>query len=393
MKNGFLRWAGLFLVLASFPALACNLVARDEPTTPLAGDEVTVEDGSDRGEELGPTEPARDDAPTAGEGGRPFPEVGSLNSALEQFNSYRIQMTVRFEDASDATRSGTMTMNTSRIVNPPATAVEMQMSGSMAGGADSEGASLAFYQVGDTNYSLVPGLGCMSGLGGAEMFGDLSGEFDPDELSSDIESAEYVGEETVNGVATYHYRFDETDFEDQDEFSEMSGSIYISQEHQYVVRIVMEGAGEWDLDDFGEDDLDDLFEFDDANDDLDDDNDDDGRGTIHVEMNVIDVGQSFTIEAPAECTAAGGDLDLPVMEGGSELSSFAGLTTYSVNAPLQDVVAFYREEMTLRGYQEAEGSFIAEGTALMTFNAEGMPSVTVTLGADGGTTTVLITSE
>ena len=110
MKSGFWRWVGLFLMLASLPALACNLFSGDEPSQPPATEEVVVEDGSDRGPEPVVTEPPREEAEVAPGGstsGPPFPRMSSLNGSLEEFNSYRILMTVRFEDASDATCSDT----------------------------------------------------------------------------------------------------------------------------------------------------------------------------------------------------------------------------------------------------------------------------------------------
>lgn len=371
MNRSIWRWGLLLLMLVSLPALACNLVSGDEVESPPGGEESgdTVGTDEDTGAEQIPTAPAGDVDEPAGDGPA-FPELGALNDALAQFSSYRTQVDMQFEDGGDSSQSsGTMTINTSRILEPPATSVEMMVSGNFAEESEAlgENLTLSFIEVGDTSYSIVPGLGCVSGMGGAELADEFDTAFDADDLTDELNNPEYVGEETINGVATHHYRFDETNItQENGELRDVRGDIFISQEHQYVVRMVVDGVG-----DMGDDDQ-------------------PSEGNIHFELNVLDVDQSFTIDVPAECDSAAAEF--PVMEGASELTTFAGLTTYSVNATLEDVVAFYEEEMALRGYESSEDSFFTEGTALMTFVAEGQPTVSVTLGTEDGEVTVLIAS-
>ena len=372
-----LRWSFLFFMLASLPALACDLVTGDD--APPAVD--SGEDGG-QGSEVLPTaapvatveveDQPSDGVPPSGEAGEapPLPDFGALNEDLSQFNSYRIQVGMRFEDSADPTQSGMLTMTTARVVEPPATNVEVTLSGSLAEDMAelAEGATLTFTEIGETSYSIVPGLGCISGIGGAEMAAEFTDVLDTDDFLGDIEGAEFIGEETINGVATYHYRFDENDIPDTDDsLREVTGDVYISQENEYVVRMVVDGVGALDM--FG--------------------GGSDQEGNLHLEFNVTDVGQPITIEAPAECEGA--ESDFPVMDGAVDLATFAGLTTYSVNASLDDVVTFYQEEMAALGYQAAADQFISEETAILNYTAEDGQSVTVTLGVDGDTVSVLIT--
>lgn len=373
MKRNVVRWLLFLIILLSLPALACDLVTGDGQD----GDDEAVQSTDDLPTTAAPAS-TPDDAgqgeeevtEETGADGPAFPGIGTLNDPLEQFNSYRSQVEMQFEHSSDPSQSGTMIMDMARVVDPRASSVEITMSGGFAEEVEGlgDGASFSFVEVDGTSYSLVPGLGCISGGGGPDMVGEFDDVLESDEVLGELEGAEYVGEETVNGVVTDHYRFDESHLSDSsNDLEEVDGDVYISQEHGHVVRMVFDGVGEADL------------------------LDEDGQGTIHFEYNVLDVDQPITIEPPSECTDASSDY--PVMEGANELATFAGLTTYTVNAPLEEVVDFYHQEMAAQGYEVGDEQFLGEGTAILTYRAEDGSNVNVTLTADGETVSVLITGE
>lgn len=369
MNRNVVRRLLFLMLLLSLPALACNLVTGDG----LEGEEEAVESTDDvpTVAALAATPESEGEVQEESGGDEPaFPGIGSLNDPLEQFNSYRSQVDMRFENSNDSSQSGTMTMNMARVVDPRASSVEIAMSGGFAEDVEGliDGASFSFIEVEDTSYSVIPGLGCISGGAGPEIVGEFDDVLDSDEVMGELEGAEFVGEETVNGLLTDHFRFDESNLsEGSDELQEVSGDVYISQEFGHVVRLVFDGVGAPDVLDGG------------------------GEGTIQFEYNVLEVDQPITIVPPTECTE--GSADYPVMEGANELATIAGLTTYSVNAPLEDVVTFYHEEMAALGYEIGDEQFIGEGTAILTYQAEGMPDVTVNLTADGDTVSVLLTGE
>jgi hypothetical protein len=214
----------------------------------------------------------------------------------------------------------------------------------------------------------VPGVGCVTGEEtgiGAE---DLTAAFSTEELLGDIDEATLVSDdETVNGIPVLHYRFDESNLTGRD-LSELQGDVYVSKEDNYVVRLVAEGTGPLDI--FGEE----------------------RSSNLSLEMNVSDVNEPITIEPPAACDEVG--QEFPVLEGATELGSFAGLTSYQVEAALEDVIAFYEDEMPALGYELDDDSVVTEDTAILTFSAEDLPPVTVTISEEeGGLTSVLITRE
>lgn len=366
-----MRWLVFFLVLASVPVMACGLFTDDGAED---GAQETDDGATEVVDEV-PTSAAAAPTVDLGEGGQQdapaLPDITDLNEALSQFNSYRLLVEMRFEETEASQRSGSMTLDTRRIVQPPASQVQMTVSGAF--GADfpdlGDGASLTFVEIEGTSYSVIPGVGCISGAGGSELAGEFGDVVDTDDLISEIEDAEYVGDETVNGVATHHYRFDETSFSNSDnQLQEATGDLYVSQEHNYVVRMEVEGIGEMDLFDEGA-----------------------SQGRLSMTMDVLDVDQPFVIEPPEGCDASGSEF--PVMDGSRDLATFAGLTTYAVDASLNDVVAFYQNEMAALGYELEADPLITDSTALLTFSAEGMPTVSVTLGTEGNTVSVLLSSE
>lgn len=379
------RWIVLFLLLLAVPALACDALSGGEEAAPTVAPTAEVAD-----EEL--TESTSTPVPTATEAPAPsleptatgpsapsvdapdLSDLGALNESLEEFSSYRLHITIEFEGSGDDPDSGLISMDVARVVAPPASSITMQVEGDFAeasGASGMEEAVISMTEIGDEAYMVLPGLGCVSGSagefgGGADEFVDI---FDNEDLFGELNDPEFVGEEEVNGVATYHYRFDETNVETEGDLDELDGDIYISQEYGYVVRMEISGTGMMDLFDQGVEE----------------------QGSVYVEYDVSDVDAEITVEAPTDCDGAGSDY--PVMEGASEVASFGGLTSYSIEAPLDDVIAFYQEEMTARGYQEGEGQLIMEGTAILPFTHAEQPDVTVTISeGDEGIVNVLISS-
>lgn len=360
------KWIIGLVMLLTLPGLACQLVS---------GDEAEVSGGDDQGaviEEDAGDEAAQsvEDEPPAG--APAFSELGAVGGSLERFNSYRVQMQIDVTGAGEGSQSGSMTLSTEHVNEPAASRTTMTVSGNFAEGFGDLplGAEMSFTEVGGSSYVVLPGFGCISG-GEAEaaaptdQFADL---LDTEEVVGEIAEAEFVGEETVNGRATYHYRFNQDDLRQSDgNLRELTGDIYVAKEERYTVRMVVDGVG--DVGSLG--------------------NELQGEGNIHLQYDVTDVDQPITIEAPEECGGAGSQY--PVMEGANNLSSFEGLTTYTVNATLEEVATFYQEEMSAAGYEADSDPVMMEDLVMISFTAPDRPDVSVTLNAEGDSVNVLIT--
>lgn len=374
----------IFILLLSLPALACNVLGGEEELTEVPATEAPVEEAPAEEEAVEPTATAEPEEPTATaelEEPTELPEpagdapdlraLSDLGATLEDFNSYRVAVNMRFTGQGADAQEGGVDIETAVIAEPPASRTTISMRGQMVAEADGMD-SLSVAEIGDQVYMVLPGMGCVSGsgeeMGGAtDQFSDI---FDTEELLGEIGDAEFVGEETVNGVDVYHYRFDESDVDDSDsEMRELDGHVYVAVDGNYVVSMVVDGVGTMDLFDEGTEE----------------------EGNIHLEYNVTDVGGDFEIEIPEGCEEVGSEF--PVMEDAANVASFAGFTSYETEASVADVIAFYEEEMAALGYETSPDQFTSEDTAIMTFSQEGRPDVTVTASEDAGITSVLITGE
>lgn len=378
------QWLLIFILLLGLPSLACNALSGGEEVTEVPIDVEPEEEAPVEEEVAEATSTAEAAEPSATleaeepeETADPLGEapelrhLSDLGATLEEFNSYRVMVNMSFTGQGADAQEGGVNIETAVIAEPPASTTTISIRGQMvaeAGGMD----SLSIAEIGEQVYMVLPGMGCVSGsgeeIGGtSEQFADI---FDTKELLGEIDGAQFVGEETVNGVDVYHYRFDETDVENPDgQMQELDGHVYVAVDGNYVVSMVVDGVGMMDLFDQGGEE----------------------EGNIHLEYNVTDVGDDFEIEVPEGCEDAGSEF--PIMEGAANLASLAGFTSYETEAPVADVIAFYEEEMIALGYEASADQFTSEDTAIITFTQEGLPDVTVTANTEGGTTSVLITTD
>lgn len=395
--NKKMRWIFLFALLLGLSTMACGLLTGDEPEETTAGETETEAQEAVEEEPVSPTEteeeaepteeptpvpeptataePEPTDEPTEAmdeEPGDGLPDLSNIGSAVGEFNSYRATVNMTFESIEEGGTSAGLFLETAVILEPPATSATISVTGDMVEQAGGFG-SMTFAEVGDASYAVIPGMGCVAGgageLGSMDEFTEI---FATDEILGEISDAEFVGEETVNGIAVDHYTFDETDVEDTSgDLQELEGHVYVAQDGGYVTRMVIEGVGTVDMFDQGVEE----------------------EGTLILEYNITDVGADFEIELPEGCEDAGAQY--PTFEGAADLTSFAGFTSYTVEADLDDVVAFYEEEMAALGYEQPDSDQIfSEGSAILSFSGEELDPVTVIINQEEeGTVSVTLTSE
>lgn len=402
MKTLFNRWLLLFVLLLGLSALACNLpFGGEEEPTPRPSqeeeDEAEAEEGTEEETavedeaEVPPTEEtvveatavpveptAEPAAETADEEGGLlsdlFPQSLNVSDTVQEFdtlNSYQMEMTI-----------STTVTETSQIIratiivstDPPQSQMTFTFEGE--GVEDMAGMdSMSMIQIEDISYMNVPEFGCIS-MSATEAEDAFAESLDANEFLEDIGEAELVGEETINGIETLHYTFDETAIQDETtQFNSARGDVYIAKEGNYVVRFRIEGEG--NVTDLGMA----IAEEEEGTD------TEPTIGLMVVQMDLTNVNEPVSITIPAECENSGlADADYPVLEDAYESGSFGGIVTYKTNTPFADAVTFYQESLAAAGwvYQEEE-SFIMEGsTALMYFD-QGDRSLTVTITEDTGT--------
>lgn len=386
------RWLLILITLLVIPALACSLPFGSEeeptPTTSAVGADVGDSSNETQEEPAGvnvPEETAEDEVAVEETAEEPveeetveeesallstlFPDSLLVRDTVQEFNtldSYEMEM----EISTTVSETTQVIQATIQVSTDPA---QSQMTFSFSGFDELAGiGSMSMTQIDGVNYMNMADFGCVTtseGEFGLEEFGLL----DANEFLEDIGEASLVGEESINGIETVHYTFDESVIEDETtQFDSAQGDVYIAKDGNYVVRFRMEGEGS--VEDLGiglEESVDDAIPQ---------------VGVILVEMNLVSVNEPVNIIIPEECENSGlANSEYPVLADAFESTSFGGIVTYKTETPFADIVAFYEEMLTADNwaYQE-ESSFMVEGsTALMYFDKDGR-SLTVTVTEDTG---------
>ena len=133
-------------------------------------------------------------------------------------------------------------------------------------------------------YFILPNGSCFASQG-SNPNADLFTVFvDDGGILGDLEGAQpgIPPTETVNGILTNHYVFDETNLDDSDpttpDVTSVNGDIYLAVDGDYVVRIFMQGEGASTL-------LNGI----------------DGDGAIEYELNYFDFDEPVSITIPEGC--------------------------------------------------------------------------------------------
>ncbi len=387
MKFKQLRWIFVFVLLLSMSSLACSLLGggEEEPTAiPVTENEAApAETEAETAVPPIPTSsPAATKAPAAAEeeaaasvaeAAPPALEVNSL-AGEPNLAAYRMTMDITLtspdESGEDVTQR--ITANILRTADPNATSMNMQFEG-MEG--VEEFGETTFIQTEEASYMIIPGMGCIS-AGEGEMaenpFADLT---DTSAFLEEVGNAEFVGEETINGVKTLHYTFDQTAFMQEDtDVKWAEGHVYIAKDGGYIVRFVMDGEGDLGMAIAGEDQ----------------------PGTIHLELNIEPIDEPVTVEIPAECEGGAAESEYPVLEDAAQFTMFGGIVSYVTQTPFADILSFYDSELSAEGWVKDEaGSFVVENSsAIVSYTKEGQ-TLNITIGTDdnGQTFSIVIFAD
>ncbi|MBN1248255.1 MAG: hypothetical protein JXC32_11395 [Anaerolineae bacterium] len=189
----------------------------------------------------------------------------------------------------------------------------------------------------------------------------------------DDEDYEYIGKETVNGLATRHYRvnysagwLDLLDEADADgDIDNGTADVWIADEAglpEFIVRyrVQLEGTLEGD------------------------------QGTATLSQDVTDVNQPITIEAPEGVAMGGLPEGVPVYPGATDLTSFGTMTTFTAPEDLETVATFYEDAFTSAGWEKGEGGMEIEGMSSSTWTKDGEQLTLTITEDDDGLVTVLV---
>lgn len=390
------RWIIFFLLVMGLASLACQTVmgpnepeasndnsttaqttTEDTTTSDNAGDAAANDNAAsassgdatpaESGTSATPEQPASTDSGAAAAGGERAFNFRRSNAALDEINSYRATMSISSDVPGNPADSFSMAFEILVTTNPQASSLRFTTfefgDGEDEFGSDFFG-GMSIVEMDGKSYTDIASFGCTVSDSTEE---SMAEEFvlRPDGLFDDLDSDKVTLVErgvTINGIVTDHYRFDETAIEDSDaNVTNMIGDIYVAQQGDFIVRMVIVGEG-------------DLGGLDDGS----------SSGTMRVEFNVYDVNSNITITIPDAClnvgSGTGGSSTYPMLADAYDQTSFAGFITYKTNSSVSDAAAFYRRELTNQGWQ-------------ITFEFSDNSSATFMLEKDGKSLTVAIVAD
>lgn len=409
------RWIFFPIVILAFAAMACGLFSGDEETAARSGEQpgegsAVVEEGSvqEDSSEAG----AEREVPEQSESGsvaeveatgvpeqpviestEPPADEGAASDALVadvlghfdpaslteqvEFDSYRFTLFMEFGGTDDSgnEQSQNVEAEMAVVTDPPA----MELTMGIEGVQDAEDlGEIAITVIDDTTYMIVPGFGCVSsdvanGSPFAENpFADL---LNPTELFDELQTADYVGEEVVNGTSTLVFEFDETFLSAAEDVEWADGRIFIAKERNYLVRLVMEGEGNLGIIESSTE----------------------GSGTFYIELNITDVNEAVEVGIPAGCEeSTPTTVNLPMLEDAYEASTFDGSLSYKSNATIEEALEYYELALSVDGWinNEAE-SLTVPGMAIVHYDKDAN-TITLTINDDeesGGILVLIVTEE
>jgi hypothetical protein len=405
-----LRWILLLILLFSLAGLACATVMGGEETTddstqpeatvatdnqgePSATaasdtadttesdsntDSTDTTEGDDSGDEVSTD---TGDAPAV-------LNLAKVSDTLKDIGSYRLQLVYAFDGtgADGAAVSQQLHAEVAFISEPAANSVNLTMEGFVPGMEGPQEVSLV--QSGDQVFTLALGAPCVAAP--ADQFTDMGGSFaelaNPDSFVGSLEGAELAGSETINGVETAHYTFDESSItQSASQFETLNGDIYIAKEGNYIVRMVMEGTGSMP----GVSGV--------------------QNGTLQLQFDILDVGQSFEITVPEGCDDAlsidtddlggddtgdtGGDTTAsgyPTLDDAFEIVSFQDILTYKTNKSFDEAVQFYQDQMAAGGWTSDGNDIVVSGSAVMQYTHSDGRKLIITITDDPSSDAQLI---
>ncbi|HEX7620719.1 MAG TPA: hypothetical protein VF359_05915 [Anaerolineales bacterium] len=151
----------------------------------------------------------------------------------------------------------------------------------------------------------------------------LTATWEPAGFLSGLIGAEGAGSETVNGMASNKYTFDERALGESG-FTQSTGQVWVAKDNGVVVRYLLTTTAGVDY--FGE-----------------------GiEGVQTWEYNLTEVNQPVTFDLPAGCP--GGLVNAPLMPAAQTVRRLPGVTTYSIMGSIQDVLAFYQAQLPALGW-------------------------------------------
>jgi hypothetical protein len=282
--------------------------------------------------------------------------VESVSAGLATLSSYRLSMALQFEGVDTAGAPIAWRLFSERIVasQPPSSRFDLTAEGAAATSALS---AMSVVRIGSESFLAIPGIGCVRGAA-SDIAAPAGGLGDPDTLLAGLAGARWVASgQVVNEVSSDQYQFDRQAVPLlRDRPLDVAGQIFVAEERGYVTRVTMTATGSNDLLSPGN-----ILE-----------------GMLTLELNVSDADRPLSVLLPEACA---GSVAYPTLADATELTNLGDLVSYKTRQSLEQIVAFYQEQMPATGWIPVGEAAIFADLAILTF-ARGDTTVTVNVDPD-----------
>jgi hypothetical protein len=303
-----------FCLILTAASLACNTIAGGSGSTPIP-QEITVHENIEYG---------------SGSFVLPDARIG-----LADLASYKATLTISFDGTRDGNPekwSKTFVMLTSR--DPAARQLTIETVGDPHATA-----SQLMLEMDGKNYEKAGEAECLSEL--IQQGRSLGDRLEPAGLLNFVVGADSAGSETVNGIASDYYKFDQHALGQQG-FTESNGELWVATEGGYVVKYLLTSKGSEDF--FG-----------------------DGLvGTINYDYELTDVNEPVEITLPDDCPL--GLVDVPLLPDASNVQNDGGVLAFDTASSIAEVAAFYEQQIPALGWDVKEEPSVTESMGLLVFS-------------------------
>ncbi|GAB4216884.1 MAG: hypothetical protein OHK0022_58560 [Roseiflexaceae bacterium] len=308
--------------------------------------------------------------------------IQDLSGSLENLDSYRMRFTFGFDGKDDQgqEQKGSIELVQEVIKGSNDRRLRYSTEGNLSGGGSGAagtgsapgGGAYEILQIGDTSYLYSPdGTGdqkCFSYSGGDQGASRSTELFKPDDIVGGVKDAKLVKRgETVNGVVTDHYTFDQNSL-GFGTFSTAKGDAWIASDGGYVVKYSGEATGKNAL--FGQS----------------------TEGTFTWEYVVEDVNAIKQIALPAECESQKPANDIPIPSNATEKNSFGNIQTFITTDAPAAVAEYYKQELPSQGWQAGTTSALGDTETLEFTKGDRKLSVTASKN-EKGTNVILMETK
>ena len=312
-----------------------------------------------------PTEPPQ---PTA----TPVPDetdldLSSRDSGLDQLQSYRVTWRAEWKSTEPGKTDAGFWDWLEEFTSEPVKARHVAMKA-----PDSNDATkisvFEWWQIGDTLYMRSGDSQECIAITSEENASNLEqGVFNAGMLG-DIQGAKYVGRETVNGVATKHYRYTKV--------SALivgggvsQGETWIAVDGGYAVKDVVSWTGGSGFLGLGGD----------------------AKGDGSWTWELSNINQPLEITAPEECSTD--EIDLPLMPVTKEKTRFGNMISYKTVGTVAEAVQFYKDELEAAGWTPDGEPTQADDLVMLNYAKDKQKLSVMINGTEGDVTVILNLTE